>query len=76
MPERFATSAFGLRISDFGFPSDFGPRISDFRAAGFALSLTSVTLEHPWIRAHFTFLGGSFRFLTLILPLTFRHHRL
>jgi hypothetical protein len=23
-------TAFGLRVSDFGLPSDFGPRISDF----------------------------------------------
>jgi hypothetical protein len=40
MADRFASSAFG-------FPSDFGPRISDFRAAGFALSLTSLTFEQP-----------------------------
>jgi hypothetical protein len=30
MPERLAIPAFGFRISDFGFPSDFGLRISDF----------------------------------------------
>jgi hypothetical protein len=36
-----------VRISDFGFPSDFGLRVSDFRAAGFALFLTGVTLEQP-----------------------------
>jgi hypothetical protein len=30
IPESFAISAFGFRISDFGFPSDFGLRISAF----------------------------------------------
>jgi hypothetical protein len=39
MPESLAIPAFGSR--DFGFPSDFGLRISDFRAAGFALIPTA-----------------------------------
>jgi hypothetical protein len=39
MPESFAISAFGFRISDFGFPSDFG-------ASGFGfLSPYGLTLE-------------------------------
>jgi hypothetical protein len=44
-----------MQTSDLGFPSDFGLRASDFRAAGFALSLTIVTLEQPW--------GSSVNFL-------------
>jgi prepilin-type N-terminal cleavage/methylation domain-containing protein len=36
MSESFAISPFGFRISDFGFPSDFGLRVSGF-ARGFTL---------------------------------------
>jgi len=46
-PKSFAISAFGFRISDFGFPSDFGLRISDFHPAFFRPSAFDLRTSNP-----------------------------